>query len=93
MLMALSRHIPAADARRCAKASGIATSSSAPSSAGKTLGVVGLGRIGREVAKRAAGLEMKVLGFDPFVSPDEGGRAGHRGRRRHRSALAALSTS
>src|SRR5262245_27503768 len=36
--------------------------------AGKTLGVVGLGRIGIAVAKRALALEMKVLGFDPFLS-------------------------
>src|SRR5436190_1189813 len=34
--------------------------------AGKTLGVVGLGRIGRTVATRALAMEMKVLGFDPF---------------------------
>lgn len=36
--------------------------------AGRTLGIVGLGRIGRAVAQRALGLEMKVLAFDPFVS-------------------------
>ena len=34
---------------------------------GKTLGVVGLGRIGKEVLKRAKGLQMKVLGFDPYI--------------------------
>ncbi len=34
--------------------------------AGKTLGIIGLGRIGRAVAKRAIGLEMKVLAYDPF---------------------------
>jgi len=34
---------------------------------GKTLGVVGLGRIGKEVVKRAKGLQMKVLGFDPYI--------------------------
>ena len=36
--------------------------------AGKTLGIIGLGRIGRAVAKRAAALEMRVLGFDPFFA-------------------------
>ncbi|QGJ69508.1 D-3-phosphoglycerate dehydrogenase [Planctomycetales bacterium 10988] len=36
--------------------------------AGKTLGVIGLGRIGQAVAQRAIGLEMKVVGFDPFLS-------------------------
>src|SRR2546421_6415912 len=36
--------------------------------AGKTLGIVGLGRIGRTVASRALALDMKVLGFDPFFS-------------------------
>lgn len=38
--------------------------------AGKTLGVVGLGRIGLAVAKRAQALEMKVIGFDPFMSKE-----------------------
>ncbi len=36
--------------------------------AGKTVGVVGLGRIGLAVAKRLQAMEMKVLGFDPFLS-------------------------
>jgi len=35
--------------------------------AGKTLGIVGLGRIGQAVAARARGLEMKVLGYDPYL--------------------------
>ena len=36
--------------------------------AGKTLGIVGLGRIGQCVAERARALEMRILGFDPFLS-------------------------
>src|SRR5213594_4899233 len=38
--------------------------------AGKTLGVLGFGRIGQQVARRAAGLGMRVVAFDPFVSPE-----------------------
>ena len=34
---------------------------------GKTLGVIGLGRIGKELAKRAEGLGMKVIGHDPYI--------------------------
>ncbi|EME32810.1 D-3-phosphoglycerate dehydrogenase [Galdieria sulphuraria] len=37
---------------------------------GKWLGVVGLGRIGREVSRRAKGLGMKVLAFDPYTSEE-----------------------
>jgi D-3-phosphoglycerate dehydrogenase len=36
--------------------------------AGKTLGVVGLGRIGRTVASRALAMEMDVIGFDPYFT-------------------------
>ncbi len=37
---------------------------------GKVLGIVGLGRVGKEVAKRAIALEMRVLGYDPFISSE-----------------------
>jgi D-3-phosphoglycerate dehydrogenase len=36
---------------------------------GKTLGILGLGYIGQEVAKRARGFEMKIIASDPFVTP------------------------
>jgi D-3-phosphoglycerate dehydrogenase len=38
--------------------------------AGKTLGVLGFGRIGQQVARRAGGLGMRVVAYDPFVSAD-----------------------
>ena len=38
--------------------------------AGKTLGVLGFGRIGQQVARRAAGLGMRVVAYDPFVTAD-----------------------
>jgi len=37
---------------------------------GKTLGIVGLGRVGLAVAKRAIGFDMTVVGFDPFLSAE-----------------------
>jgi D-3-phosphoglycerate dehydrogenase len=38
--------------------------------AGKTLGVLGFGRIGQQVARRAAGLGMRVVAYDPYVAPE-----------------------
>jgi D-3-phosphoglycerate dehydrogenase len=75
LLLALSRHTAAADATMKAgkwdrkKFMGSQV-------AGKTLGVIGLGRIGREVARRAAGLDMKVIGFDPVLAPDRAAQLG-----------------
>ena len=38
---------------------------------GKTLGVIGLGRIGLEVARRAKGFGMKTIAYDPFISKEK----------------------
>ena len=38
---------------------------------GRTLGIIGLGKIGQAVADRAHGLEMSVIGYDPFVTADQ----------------------
>ena len=38
---------------------------------GKTLGVIGLGRVGLAVARRAQGFGMTVVGFDPFLAADK----------------------
>jgi D-3-phosphoglycerate dehydrogenase len=69
LLLALARNVPQAHAALTAgvwdrqRFTGIEL-------AGKTLGVLGLGRIGRQVAHRALGLGMRVVAYDPFVSAD-----------------------
>lgn len=63
LMMALSRKIPAADASiRAGKFD--RKSFMGTQLAGKTLGIIGFGRIGKTVAKRALALEMKVLAYD-----------------------------
>ena len=44
--------------------------------ADKTLGIVGLGRIGQEVARRAVAFQMRVLGYDPFLSAEQAAKLG-----------------
>lgn len=65
-LFALARHLPRADraAREGWKKKGLMGTELT----GKTLGVIGLGRIGRAVAQRALGLELAVLAHDPFLA-------------------------
>lgn len=38
---------------------------------GRTLGIIGIGRIGAELCKRAIAFDMKVLGYDPYISAEE----------------------
>jgi D-3-phosphoglycerate dehydrogenase / 2-oxoglutarate reductase len=69
MMLALARQIPAADISTQAgkweknRFMGVEIT-------GKTLGIIGCGNIGSIVADRAHGLKMKVIAFDPFLSPD-----------------------
>ena len=42
----------------------------------KTLGIIGLGRIGSEVAKRAKGFAMRIIAYDPFISAEVASRIG-----------------
>jgi D-3-phosphoglycerate dehydrogenase len=42
----------------------------------KTLGIVGLGRIGTEVARRALAFQMKIIGIDPFLSQEQAEKLG-----------------
>jgi D-3-phosphoglycerate dehydrogenase len=65
LMYALARKIPAAHAH--VKEGGFKKGNyTGTQLAGKTLGVVGLGRIGQTVATRALAMEMTVLGYDPF---------------------------
>src|SRR3982751_4476486 len=69
MLFALAREIPAADqstqSGRWEKNRFMGVEL-----AGKTLGLIGCGNIGSIVADRAHGLKMKVVAYDPFLSPE-----------------------
>ena len=69
MMLSLARNIPQANS---SLKSGQWTRSAITGVevSNKTLGVIGLGKVGAEVAKRAIGLQMRVLGYDPFVSRD-----------------------
>ncbi len=69
LMLALARHIPQANATL---KSGVWERNNfiGIEVRNKTLGIIGLGNIGSEVARRARGLEMKVLAYDPFISID-----------------------
>ena len=69
LILALARNIPAADASM--KVSKWEKSKFAGAEIrSKTLGLVGLGRIGQEVAARAHAFEMKVIAHDPFIAAE-----------------------
>jgi D-3-phosphoglycerate dehydrogenase len=69
LMFALARQIPAADSSTQAgkweknRFNGVEITN-------KTLGIIGCGNIGSIVADRAIGLRMKVIAFDPFLSPE-----------------------
>jgi len=69
LMLALARHIPQANT---VLKSGIWQRSDflGTEVRNKTLGIIGLGNVGSEVARRAEGLEMKLIAHDPFISID-----------------------
>ncbi|GAA3659655.1 phosphoglycerate dehydrogenase [Streptomyces chitinivorans] len=75
LIISLARHIPQADAAlragewRRSRYMGVEL-------AGKTLGVVGLGRIGKLVARRMAAFDMRVIAHDPNLSVHQAEQAG-----------------
>ena len=68
MLMALARKIPQAHASMKSGEWDRKTFQGTELS-GKTLGILGMGRIGAEVAKRAVAFGMRVLAYDPYLTP------------------------
>lgn len=75
MMLALARNIPQANASvkkgewKRSKFMGVELNE-------KVLGIVGFGRIGREVAKRAQAMEMKCIAYDPFISSERAASLG-----------------
>jgi len=69
LLLALARKVPAAD-RALKEQRWDRKAFVGRELWGKTLGIVGFGRIGERVARRAQAFEMKVLAYDPFLDPD-----------------------
>jgi D-3-phosphoglycerate dehydrogenase / 2-oxoglutarate reductase len=69
LMLALARHVPQANAKL---KEGIWQRKDymGVELRGKTLGIVGLGNVGSEVARRAQAFGMRLIGYDPFVSAD-----------------------
>src|ERR1700674_1161872 len=67
LLLALARQVPRLD-RAMHEGKWEKSSAAGTEVRGKTLGLIGLGRIGSEVAVRAEAFDMKVLGYDPYIS-------------------------
>ena len=70
MMLSLVREIPRADATMKA-GKWIKKELEGSELFGKTLGVIGFGRIGSSVAQRAAAFGMKIVGYDPIIKPDD----------------------
>ncbi|MGI8926213.1 MAG: hydroxyacid dehydrogenase, partial [Tepidiformaceae bacterium] len=73
LLTALARHVARADAS-IRKGEWRRTEFVGVELRGKVLGIIGLGKIGAEVARRAVGMDMRVIAHDPFI-PDERARS------------------
>ncbi len=75
LLLALSRNVPAAD-RSLKSGKWERARFLGVELMGKSLGIVGLGKVGREVASRARAFGMEVIGFDPFLPEEAVARLG-----------------
>ena len=66
LMLALARQVPKADAGL--REGRWEKSTSGTELRGKTLGLIGLGRIGGEVARRAEAFDMRIIAYDPYIS-------------------------
>src|SRR5499433_2204308 len=66
LMLALARQVPKVDAGL--REGRWEKSSSGTELRGKTLGLIGLGRIGGEVARRAEAFDMRIIAYDPYIS-------------------------
>jgi D-3-phosphoglycerate dehydrogenase len=75
LLLSMARSVPQANASTHA-GRWEKSSLSGTEMRGKTMGLIGLGRVGTEVARRAIALEMRVVAYDPYVTPAAAREAG-----------------
>jgi D-3-phosphoglycerate dehydrogenase len=76
MILSLARRIPAADRSMRAGRWERGSAYMGIELFGKTLGILGVGKVGREVAARARAFGMDVVGYDPVLTPEAAGRVG-----------------
>ena len=76
LMLALARHIPRAHHHLAVERGWNRQRFMGVQLSGKTLGLVGLGRIGSEVARRARAFGMTVLAYDPYVGPERAAALG-----------------
>ena len=75
LMLALARNVPQADSSLKA-GRWDRTKLTGRQLEGKTLGIIGMGRVGQSVAQRALGFEMEVIGFDPFLTAERAAELG-----------------
>jgi D-3-phosphoglycerate dehydrogenase / 2-oxoglutarate reductase len=75
LMLGLLRHVAAADAS-VRQGEWDRTRYTGRELRGKTLGIIGLGKIGRAVARRATGFEMRVIASDPYLTEEQAAEAG-----------------
>jgi D-3-phosphoglycerate dehydrogenase / 2-oxoglutarate reductase len=77
LMLALLRNVPQADASM-RRGEWLKSKYIGSELRGKTLGIIGLGKIGKAVARRAAAFEMRVIAYDPYLTAEQASEASAR---------------